>query len=108
MKISGDQFVFYTSVLAAVCLFLLWGSEAQACTDHKPTLAKIESKLAKTLYAYYFSRQDADITDSGVELMWKISKDKAHQITIENFSCKEFNLMKVKVLRQLKAKQDRS
>jgi len=107
MKISGDKFVFYTCVLAACTLFLLYGSKSDACTDNPRTLAKIESKLAKTLYAYYFSRVDADFTDYGVELMWAESKIKAHEITEDNFSCKEFNLMKVKVLKELKVKQNR-
>ena len=105
--LNKDKLVFYTCILAACVVFLVWGAEAKACTDNPKILHKIEAQLSMKIYSFYFSKLDRDISESAIALMWIESKKKAHMITYDNFSCREFDLMKVKVLRELKSKQNR-
>lgn len=86
--------VFYTCVLAAVCLFLLWGSESYGCESNPAILAKMEKKLTKKIYAIELTKENVDFSDSGVESLWAESAKKAHMIIVDNFACKPFELFK--------------
>jgi hypothetical protein len=103
------DFLLYLFIWIVLIFGALWFgiNPAKACTDNKATLTKIEAQLSMKIYSFYFSKLDRDISESGIALMWIESKKKAHMITMDNFSCREFDLMKVKVLRELKSKQNR-
>jgi len=103
------DFLLYLFIWIILIFGALWFgiNPAKACTDNKVTLHKIENQLSLKIYSFYFSRLEQPFSEDAIALMWIESKKKAHLITYDNFSCREFDLMKVKVLRELKSKQNR-
>lgn len=87
---TKDNLVFYTSVLAACVVFLLWGSESRACTTDVNLLVKMEKALTKKIYAIRLNMDNSDFTDSGVQSMWELSARQAHSIIVDNYACKDF------------------
>jgi len=100
-----DKLTFWVCLIGAVICFFL-AQDARACTENKTTLNKIERQLVARMYDIEFKKDDICFTDSCLEELKISIEDKAKQIVIDNFGCKEgYKLLKVEVLKDLRAKQ---
>ena len=97
-----NKFNFYVCLGAAVCLF--FANESRACENNPKTLAKIEHQLTLRIFAFYIKNDDSIESEYGQYILYKEAKDKAHSITMDNFSCREWELLKIKVIMDLNKK----
>lgn len=100
---TKDHFVFYVCVLAAVVAF--FANQARACTTDQKALQSIEKRLTSRIYNLAVKNGAEAYTDIQVESLWSDSARKAHRITMDNFLCPEYDLLKASVLFDLKEKQ---
>lgn len=86
-----DKFMFYTCILAVICLF--FANQSKACTSDEVLLAKIEYNMALRIYELDYPFYGSSVINNE---LWNKSVVKAKAITLDNFACKDINLLQVK------------
>lgn len=86
-----DKFMFYTCILAVICLF--FANQSRACTSDKVLLAKIEYNLTLRIYELDYPSYRSSVINNE---LWNKAVVKAKFITLDNFACKDINLLQVR------------